>query len=246
MTSRPSRWPPGARVLLRETIDGATWCARPVTVVHDDGRRVGLRLTAGTQWLAAHGPAGHRAHTWQRPWHLAPVEWTGTDATFLIDSGRSYGLVLFTAPGSTEPVKWYVNFQDPLRRRPWGFDTLDRELDMELLPGAGRPVWKDREKFGELVRRGFVSTVRARALMREARAARQAVTSPEERATLLGWAATACPAPDLWQVLTTRPVPEDLRRELRAFHDHGTRQHATRPYTPTDAVRAAAGDAVPA
>ena len=49
-----------------------------------------------------------------------------------------------------------MNFQEPFRRRPFGFDTQDQELDL-WLPVDGEPEWKDVDLLAERVRQGRFS-----------------------------------------------------------------------------------------
>ncbi|MFD5446004.1 DUF402 domain-containing protein [Streptomyces tendae] len=197
-------------MLLRHVREGRTWCLLPVTVLHDDGDRIVLRIHADAVWLAAVRPDGRRAHGWERTWRLARTEWSGHDGTYVIDRGRWYGIAMFTDPASRSLKKWYVNAQDPIRRRPWGFDTMDRELDVEILPDDDRPRWKDRDRLRRLVRDAFISPERARRLMRECRSALHLLADPDRRADLLRWADSAAPVPALDAVLRTLVLPDDV------------------------------------
>lgn len=216
MRRQPDRrtvpWPAGSQILLRHVRGAQTWCALPVTVLGDGGERLMLRVHVGTTWLAAFRSDGRRAHGWDRHWRLRRTVWHGHDATYAIPWGRWYGLVAFTEPGSGQVVKWYVNCQDPARRTAWGVDTMDRELDVVLLPpGTGPARWKDLREFARLVRSGCFPRHRARRLMAQAVQARELIQCPQVRSELSAWLGPAGPVPDLNTVLATLPMPAELR-----------------------------------
>ena len=50
---------------------------------------------------------------------------------------------------------WYVNLQDPLRRTPLGFDTVDHALDVVVELDRSSWRWKDEEELAEAVRDGL-------------------------------------------------------------------------------------------
>lgn len=209
-------WPSGSHVLLRHVKGGRTWCALPVTLLHDDPRQLVLRIHAGTTWLAAHRPDGRRAHGWEQRWRLRHIVWEGHDATYVIPWHRWYGVAVFTQPGTDRVIKWYVNCQDPLRRMPWGVDTMDRELDVVLAASsAGSPRWKDMEKFSRLVRTGAFSRHQARRMLSEARQARAQLKDPGFRSRLEQWLNVVDAPTGLNDLLSQLPIPVDLRARMR-------------------------------
>ncbi|MBB5998122.1 protein associated with RNAse G/E [Streptomonospora salina] len=64
---------------------------------------------------------------------------------------------------------WYVNFQEPFRRVPGGFETLDHDLDLKVpaddLTGYR---WKDTEEFEARAAREELSASAVRAVRVEA------------------------------------------------------------------------------
>ncbi|MFF1708294.1 DUF4931 domain-containing protein [Streptomyces sp. NPDC058252] len=187
LPTRPSPWPGGSQVLLRHVSAERTWCLLPVTVLYDDGQRFVFRIQVGTTWLAAVRPGGGRAHGWHRRWRLTATRWSGHDGTYVVDRGRWYGIVMFTDPATGELVKWYVNAQDPIQRRPWGFDTMDRELDVEVPPHGGTARWKDQHRLAKLVAEGVTTPLTARRLMHEARHAVGHLAEENWRVAMLRW-----------------------------------------------------------
>lgn len=201
-----------SQVLLRHVLGPRTWCALPVTVLSDGPNQAVLRIQAGTEWVAAYGPDGRRAHGWQRRWRLRRSRWHGHDGTYVVEWGRWYGIAVFTDPRTRHVHKWYVNCQDPLRRTAWGFDTMDRELDIELCSAEGeRPRWKDMRQFNRLIRSGALGAHTARLIIEDARQAKERLADPGVRAALHRWTVPCDGPPDLTHVLSCAPLPSDLR-----------------------------------
>lgn len=146
------RFEPGEPIALREVWEGRVWSARPCTVVEDGPALAILYVPAGTRWMAA-GREGRRLKIPQVPFE--PLEQTA-DAHVLSFAwpGASAAALLLFGPDRS-PLRWYVNAEEPLRRTPIGFDTLDRQLDaMVELDGSWR--WKDEDELDEAIRRGVV------------------------------------------------------------------------------------------
>lgn len=85
---------------------------------------------------------------------------------------REPGVVTLTRPGDAHSVTvftelgWYVNFQEPLRRTPIGFDTADHLADLWRLP-TGEWRWKDEHELDAAVARGYLSPADAAAIRAE-------------------------------------------------------------------------------
>jgi hypothetical protein len=183
-----------------------------VTVLDDGHDHAVVRIHDGTTWLAAHRPGGGgRAHGWVRRWELRFAVWRGHDGTYVVPWGRWYGVAIFTEPGTGDVAQWYVNCQDPLRRTPWGFDTMDRELDVVLpAPGTGTPRWKDAGRLARLVGSGTLPVHRACRMVSQARQMRTRLATPGFRAEIGRWLGPAGPPPALDRLLSDLPVPSDL------------------------------------
>ncbi|HWM06907.1 MAG TPA: hypothetical protein VNP92_31600 [Actinophytocola sp.] len=208
--ARTRPWPSGKVVLLRHVRDARTWCALPVTVLDDDERRSVIRISAGTDWLAAVHPSGRRAHGFDRHWRLARVTWRRHDLTYVVPHGRWFATGLVTEKDTSRLHKLYINAQDPLRRKVWGFDTMDRELDLEIDPVSWRPRWKDVDRFRRLRAAGALSLATSRRIWRETAGARS--LAPHLRAVGEPWLRTRCAPPDLRSALRAHVLPADLRR----------------------------------
>ena len=67
--------------------------------------------------------------------------------------GDAYSVDVFWTGPDRQFAGWYLNLQDPIRRYPGGFDTLDHELDF-WAPASGRWSVKDDELFEQRVAEG--------------------------------------------------------------------------------------------
>jgi hypothetical protein len=174
------RFEPGETAVLRETLRGRLWAARPMTVVldADDGWRFFLPM--GNRWL---GPAGAKEHlvrlkapgaSWtveERRWteaHVLSFAWPGAGAA-----------VLHFWDGDWNPTCWYVNVEAPLRRFELGFDTFDHDLDIVIEADRSSWRWKDEEDVATGVELGVYSPDQARAFRREAERALRRVLDRE-------------------------------------------------------------------
>lgn len=204
---------------MRQRRGSDTWCLMPVTVL-DVKDRIVLRLAAGAYWLAAVDDHGRRVKTYEDYWRLDAIPWFENDATYFVTPDRSACLIALVL--SREPVgvaKWYVNCQEPLQVTPYGFDTLDLELDLEKRPGDSGYSWKDWDDFSELSDRGLIDGGRRREIYEDAR--RQVYEAPSiegarRTAELLR---SSPPIPELCSLLSCRfePFALAMDRTWRAW-----------------------------
>ena len=155
---------PGEAVALREIWEGRVWSARPVTVVEDAEHQITLFIPSYARWMAPFHD-GRRLKIQQpdfelveQPYkaHVLSWAWPGSSAA-----------VLLFYEDDWSPSHWYVNLEDPLRRSPVGFDTLDHKLDV-IVELDGTWFWKDEDEFEEVVRRGLLPPEDAGSLREEA------------------------------------------------------------------------------
>lgn len=159
----------GDGVALREIWEGRVWSARPATVVEDAEDQITLFIPAQARWMAPFRD-GERLKIQQpeyelveQPYkaHVLSWAWPGSSAAVLLFYEEDWS-----------PSHWYVNLEDPLRRSPVGFDTLDHKLDVIVgLDGAWH--WKDEDQFEEIVERGVLPADDAPGLREEAERAIQ-------------------------------------------------------------------------
>jgi len=202
----------GDQLLLRHVEGDRTWCLLPVTLLRE-GEPLAVRISAGCTWLAAEDSDGERVRIGASRWQLGRQRWLGHDVTYVLRPGRWYATGLMTDPADGgRPVKWYVNFQLPYRRQPWGWDTADCELDLEgpYHPRVARLRWKDAGRFLRLAGTGRLSHRTLRGIASDALAARREIGSVEGRSVLHDAAAVRCPVPDLDELVARGPVPPDV------------------------------------
>lgn len=139
----------GDTVLLRGVFRGRIRWATPNRLVERTDDRVVLFLRVGTVGIR---PSNYA----QKPlvdqlldgWEHVVGEWHTHNVLHVTPFGAAHSIDLYF----TEDwyfVCWYVNLQEPLRRTPLGFDTLDQQLDIIVAPDR-RWEWKDEEEFEDM------------------------------------------------------------------------------------------------
>ena len=141
-------WTARAWTLLEETPDGVVLANRPGSETRVPVDRDGSRLRVpGGDWELAAGRWEHWTLRVARP-------------------GEPWSTLLFFDERGVH-LSWYVNLEQPLRRTPFGFDTLDHKLDVIVeLDGSWR--WKDEDQFEEIIERGLLPPEHAAPLREEA------------------------------------------------------------------------------
>lgn len=81
---------------------------------------------------------------------------------------------------------WYVNLQEPIRRTPIGFDTMDNMLDVVISSDMSTWRWKDDDEFAEAQKIGFYSAEKAREIWAEGERAIELITK-ERRGFYKKW-----------------------------------------------------------
>ncbi|MFB7664981.1 DUF402 domain-containing protein [Kitasatospora sp. NPDC056138] len=159
----PGRFASGEVVLRREVLDGRTWLSYPVRVVADRSDLLAVYLARGTPLTFGEGPFRWGPH----PWRDVAAHWRSHGVLQLQRPGDAYAVWVFRDDATGEFSGWYVNFQDPYRRTPDGFDTLDHELDLWVPADGGPYRWKDVEEFEERARSGGFTPEEAAAVRAE-------------------------------------------------------------------------------
>ena len=129
------RFATGSTLTVREVWDHQVWLHFPERVVGDDGVLATLHVD-GTPLTFPEHPRG--PHPWSHQTH-----WQGATVLKLRRDGDWYSVWKFFDVAAAFQC-WYVNFEQPYRRRPDGIDIDDLQLDLVIEPdGASR--WKDVE-----------------------------------------------------------------------------------------------------
>jgi hypothetical protein len=76
--------------------------------------------------------------------------WGINHALHLVRFGDEHATVLYWAEATWEFRCWYINFQEPLRRVPGGFESMDLTLDLLISPDLQRWQWKDEDEFVDI------------------------------------------------------------------------------------------------
>jgi hypothetical protein len=155
-------WSEGDVVVRREVLDdGRCWLEVPVVVVRDEPGLLATYLPEGAPFTFPDHPV---VHPWRRQGRTA---WGGNGVLMLHRPGNAHAIWHFWEGPERRFAGWYVNFQEPFRRTPGGFDTQDLELDLLVFPD-GRREWKDEAKFAAGVRDGWYTQEQEQAVRGEA------------------------------------------------------------------------------
>ncbi|MEV0537219.1 DUF402 domain-containing protein [Kitasatospora sp. NPDC050463] len=133
-------------------------------------------------------------------WTLGRYRWEGTELLSHFLAGEWFSVHCFQDAVTKEPLRWYVNFEHPYRRRPGvGIDTLDLCLDLVIAPDLSTHRWKDQEEYAQARRLGVVDDYTHRQVER---AHGRAITMLDDRSGPFagGW--------PTWAPDTAWPLPE--------------------------------------
>lgn len=139
-------WRTGDCVVMRHVRDSWLWAA-PMRVVEDRGDFVALYLQPGSEVSTMAGPDGQRTRDYVHANTRVRTRWGINHALHLIRFGDRHATILFWDEHTWEFRCWYINFQEPLRRIPLGFESMDQTLDMVIAPDRRGWQWKDEDEF---------------------------------------------------------------------------------------------------
>ena len=163
MNSEPAHrfWTAGEPVVLRYiTRDDRPGMSWPCTVVSDTAELVALYIPRGITYKAWSSSP-------ERGRHLADARWR-KDVLRLMYPGRGYSIwVQWDDSDDRRFTGYYVNFEEPFRRGPIGFDTNDHTLDITVTREFVW-AWKDRAEFETRAASGIYSAAFAARVREEA------------------------------------------------------------------------------
>lgn len=141
---------PGDEVVLRYITRfgsgiGMSW---PFRVVRDDAEISALFIPTGATYMQWSTPGGGARELVEARWRR--------DVLRLMYPGKPYSIWLFWEGEPRAFTTYYVNFEEPFRRTPVGFDTNDHTLDILIAPDFTWK-WKDEEDFAALIASGNFS-----------------------------------------------------------------------------------------
>jgi len=155
-------WQPGEVIVRREVWRGQPRMAVPVIVVRDEPEQLVTYIAEGAPFgFVDQDPTG-------RPHPYAGRDgWRGHGVLCLQRPREAYAVMVFWKGEGRDFWGWYINFQDPFRRTPIGFDTHDHEVDLWSEDGR---TWhrKDFELLERRVTRGTFTPAEAAAVLAEA------------------------------------------------------------------------------
>ena len=144
----------------RDVHRGRVWRAQACRIVEESPDSIALWMPRGTLAMlpmdetAAHPDPRRRAGSSSR------TGWTRESVVSRAARSGALDLRLLAATG--EFAHWYVNFEEPLRRTPVGFDTFDQKLDLIVMPD-GTFRWKDEDELEQAAALGLVDADAVRA-----------------------------------------------------------------------------------
>lgn len=147
------RFQTGRAVALREIWHRGVWSARPATVVADTDDLQMFYVPIGARWMSPRDEGGTVLRARQDEWSLGESTWEDHHVLSFAWPDAGHAVLLFF-DRSWSPTTWYVNVQEPLRRSPVGFDTMDHDLDVLVALDGTYVRWKDEDELLEDVRLG--------------------------------------------------------------------------------------------
>lgn len=174
-----SRWNYGEHILLRGVWRERLCLGCPVTIVRDTPDLVALYWQSGTGVKVPRERFTPRDMLSLEQPELVDSVWTKTDVLMLVVPGAAHSIYAMWDEGHTRFRCWYINLQDPLRRKPTGFDTMDHLLDIVVSPDQSEWWWKDEDEFAEAESLGVYLAEEAYAIRQEGARAVQLVQDAE-------------------------------------------------------------------
>ena len=142
----------------RDVHDGRVWRAQACRIVEESPELIALWMPRGSS-TCSKDDAGERApHPDRRVGARAGRRWTRDAASCVARPGRAHSVYVFWGDEGTLS-HWYVNFEQPLRRTPVGFDTFDEKLDLIVMPD-GTYRWKDEDELEQAAAAGLLDARR--------------------------------------------------------------------------------------
>jgi len=139
-------WKLGTIAVERHVFRGEVHWGAPMWVVADDGEHIATYLPVGTTFQTMGDENGNHIREFHLATHRVYLPWRDHHALHLTRAGDNYNVTLFWTEDWLFRC-WYVNFQEPIRRYEYGFETMDQTLDLVIAPDLQRWMWKDENEF---------------------------------------------------------------------------------------------------
>lgn len=140
----------------RDVHRGRVWRALACRIVEESDETIAL-------WFPADVPARIPAGGLRIPgddWELEDAA-PSRNSVCIARPGRAHSVYVFWDEAGAFS-HWYVNFEQPLRRSPVGFDTFDEKLDLIVRPN-GSYEWKDEDELEQAAAVGLLDPAAVRA-----------------------------------------------------------------------------------
>ncbi len=135
---------------------GRVWRAQACRIVEETPKSFVFWIPAGAPARIPAGGVRIPCNEWELE-EAAPTH----DQVCVARRGRRHSIYHFwTSDGALD--HWYVNFEQPLRRTPLGFDTFDEKLDLIVQPD-GSYRWKDEHELEQAAAAGLLDASEVRA-----------------------------------------------------------------------------------
>ena len=145
----------GRAIVVRHVRRDRVFLLWTAIVAHDEPDLLALWIPPGARCLR---PEVRAALPYDQP--LVERPWRAPGVLQLWPSGAGYAIWHFEDA-------WYVNLQEPFRRRADGVDTADQLLDL-VRTRNGRWSWKDEHELAAAVAAGYLDAGEAAAVRAEA------------------------------------------------------------------------------
>ncbi|MEM8857033.1 MAG: DUF402 domain-containing protein [Chloroflexota bacterium] len=159
----------GEHVVHRGVYKGKVWIARPATVVVDQVDEIRLLIRPGSICKFTTGLRSRKYRTddaepvlsrWDEQrglnWSFYDHVWLQKRILLINRPEDYYSVQLHWDDQTDEFIYWYINFELPLTRSGYSFDTLDLEIDLIVHPDYSME-WKDLAEFEEGVAVGMIT-----------------------------------------------------------------------------------------
>ena len=183
--NQKSFWSTGESATLRGVGSKVFW-AFPTIVVKDEPDLIALYMPAGVLGRnVTHKPTPEELFSLTEL-SVAECTWQRTDVLMLIVPGEAFSTYIMWETGTKNLDCLYVNLQDPIKRTPIGFDTMDHTLDIVISPDMNEWEWKDEDEFSAAQKVGFYSKEKVSEVYNEGEKAVRLITS-ERRSLYEEW-----------------------------------------------------------
>ena len=150
-------WEPGQVIVLREVWRSKVYSIVPVRVVQDSSSWSALYLPPQTPCLWPHTRAGATIRIPTDEWVLEGEAWIGGVVLYLVQPGSGYSALAFWDNDHIFD-HWKINLEEPMRRKPLGFDYMDQLLDIIISANRLTWRWKDEDEVRQAQACGIFTT----------------------------------------------------------------------------------------